>query len=166
MEINWIILLLAALVPMVIGFLWYNPKTFGTAWMKATGMTEEKAKGANMGVIFALTFLFSFFIAFALQSIVIHQYGMFATLVNEPGFNEAGSEVSNYFNDFMAKYGNNFRTFKHGMLHGTLTGIMIALPVIAINAMFERKGFRYIAINAVFFIVCMMLMGGILCQWG
>lgn len=87
MEINFKILLLAALVPMVVGFVWYNPKTFGNAWMKVTGMTEEKAKGANMGLIFSLTYLFSLFIAFALQPIVIHQYGMFATLVNEPGFN-------------------------------------------------------------------------------
>ena len=32
----------AALVPLLIGSIWYNPKVFGTAWMKATGFTDDK----------------------------------------------------------------------------------------------------------------------------
>ena len=61
MKIDIVILLLAALVPLAIGNIWYNPKIgFGNAWMKASGMTEEKAKGANMILILGLTYLFSF----------------------------------------------------------------------------------------------------------
>ncbi len=51
-KINFLILLAADVVPLIIGFVWYNPKVFGTAWMKARDMTEEKAKWANMGLIF------------------------------------------------------------------------------------------------------------------
>jgi len=36
MEINFLILLAATLAPMVIGFIWYHPKLFGTAWMSAS----------------------------------------------------------------------------------------------------------------------------------
>ena len=32
---------IAALVPMVVGFLWYNPKTFEPTWMETIGMTKE-----------------------------------------------------------------------------------------------------------------------------
>jgi hypothetical protein len=28
---NFLIILLAAIVPLIIGFIWYNPKVFGTA---------------------------------------------------------------------------------------------------------------------------------------
>lgn len=46
MKIDIVILLLAALVPLAVGNIWYNPKIgFGKAWLKASDMTEEKAKG-------------------------------------------------------------------------------------------------------------------------
>lgn len=39
-DINWLAILAAA-SSLVIGFLWYGP-LFGKAWMKESGMTEEK----------------------------------------------------------------------------------------------------------------------------
>lgn len=161
-----LILAAAALVPLVLGFLWYNPKTFGTAWMKAAEMTEDKMKGANMPLIFGLTYVFSFFIAGVLFSVVVHQAGYYSILLNEPGFGEEGSELMIMIQQFMEQYGDNFRTFKHGALHGGLTGALVAFPIIAINAMFERKGFKYIAVNSGYWIACLILMGGIICQWG
>ena len=61
MDINFLAVLVAALVPMVLGFIWYNPKVMGTAWMKETGLTDEKMKGGNMAVIFGVSFLLLFF---------------------------------------------------------------------------------------------------------
>lgn len=156
---------LAALVPMIIGFIYYNPKTLGTAWMNASGMTEEKMKGANMGVIFGVSLLLSFMLAFFLQPLVIHQFSIMSVLINEPGFNDPTSATGVYYNDFIAKYGNNFRTFKHGMLHGFIASLFFVLPVLGINALFERKGFKYIAINVGYWAITLMLMGGILCQF-
>ena len=161
MKPNFLGILLAALIPMVIGIIWYNPKVFGNAWMKASGMDAEKAKGANMPLILGLSFLFSFFLAFALQFIVIHQSHIYSLLAGEPGINEAGSEVNNLLTSLIAKYGDRFRTFKHGALHGTIAGITLALPFIGTNALFERKGFKYIAINAGYWIVSLALMGGV-----
>ncbi|HPH81947.1 MAG TPA: DUF1761 domain-containing protein, partial [Flavobacteriales bacterium] len=70
-----------------------------------------------------------------------------------------------YYADFMSKYGNTFHTFKHGVFHGVLAGIFFALPVLGINSLFDRKSFKYIAINAGFWIVTLALMGGIICQF-
>lgn len=165
MTLNFPVTLLAALIPIVLGFLWYNPKTFGPAWIKAGELNEEKLKGGNMALTFILTFVFSFFMAFAVQFIVIHQWHLYSILANDPGLKDPNSEVGMMVKGFMEKYGTNFRTFKHGAFHGTLAGIMIALPIIAINAMFERKGFKYIAINAGFWIVALALMGGVICAW-
>lgn len=162
---NFLVILLAALVPMVMGFIWYNPKVLGTAWAKAAGVTEEKMKGGNMALIFIMSFVLSFLLAFGLQFMVIHQFHFYSILLNEPGLSDPNSEVGSMAAGFMEKYGHNFRTFKHGALHGTMGGILIAMPIIGTSAMFERKSFKYIAINAGYWIITMGIMGGILCQF-
>ena len=69
------------------------------------------------------------------------------------------------YDSFMASYGKNFRTFKHGAFHGTLTGIMFILPVIATGALFEQKSFKYVMVNAGYWVVTIALMGGVICQF-
>ncbi|WP_271764821.1 DUF1761 domain-containing protein [Aquimarina algiphila] len=165
MEFNFLITALAALIPMILGFIWYNPKVFGTAWMNACGFTQEDLKGGNMALIFILSYVFSLFLAFILNTFVIHQFGFFSSIMNEPGLTEAGTETYQYAQDYMAKYGNNFRTFGHGALHGTMIGLMVVLPVMGTNALFERKGFKYMAVNIGYWIVCLALMGGVICQF-
>jgi hypothetical protein len=58
-----------------------------------------------------------------------------------------------------------FRTFEHGAFHGVILGVFIALPILMINGLFERKSLKYGFINAGFWIICMALCGGIICQW-
>ena len=36
--------LVAALAAVAIGFVWYNPKVFGNAWMKSIGKTKEEMR--------------------------------------------------------------------------------------------------------------------------
>lgn len=162
---NFPAILVAALLPLVIGSVWYNPKVLGNAWMKEAGMTEDSIKGANMLAIFGLTFVFSLFIALIMNSLVIHQGHIYSALANQAGFDDPNSEVGLFLADFMEKYGSNFRTFKHGAFHGTVAGIMLALPVLGINALYERKGFRYIALNAAYWVICFALMGGVISAW-
>src|SRR5690349_15035367 len=114
-KVNFLVTALAALVPIIIGSIWYNPKVFGKAWIKATGLTEEELRKANMVKVFGLTLLFSFMLAMVMNSIVIHQFHFLSILINEKGLNTPGTEANNYAMDFFNKYGNNFRTFKHGM---------------------------------------------------
>lgn len=163
MEYNYAFVFVAALIPLVIGSVWYHPKVFGTAWAKVADMTEEKMKNANMLVIFGLTYVLSVMAAFIISMLVIHQAHIYSALMSEPSLMEEGSELNLYVKDFMAKYGNNYRTFQHGVFHGFFTGLFLAMPVLAVNALFERKGFKYIAINAGYWMVSFALMGGILC---
>lgn len=155
----------AALVPIIIGFLWYSPFAFAKTWMKESNLTEEDLKGSNMVKILVLTLIFSFLIALTLCGIVIHQGHIVSTLMNEPGYGVDNSPVDTFIKDFMAKYGNNFRTFKHGAFHGTIAGIFLAMPLVGINALFERKSFRYILLHAGYWTICFMIMGGIICAW-
>ena len=76
MEMNFYVLFLAALVPMVIGFVWYGPM-FGNAWMKEMGFTKESLAGTNMFKILIISYVFSLFIASFLIFVVIHQSGIY-----------------------------------------------------------------------------------------
>lgn len=158
MEINFLALVVAALVTLVVGFVWYGP-LFGKAWMQENSFTEEDLKGGNMFKIFGLTFIYSFFIAFVLQFLTIHQYGAFGMI----GGNIA--EAKPTYEAFMLDYGTAYRTLKHGALHGVMAGLFLASPLIAINGLFERKSWKYILIHAGYWIICMGLMGAIVCGW-
>ena len=162
---NLIVVALAALIPMFVGFTWYHPKIFGTKWMNLAGLTEEKMKGANMPLIFILSYIFSFLMGLAIMSIVIHQGHVYSILVNTPGFGVPGSPVQTMLEGFMRDYGRNFRTFKHGAFHGVLFSIFFVFPLIATNGLFERKSFKYIFINTGYWLVTIALMVGVICQF-
>jgi hypothetical protein len=132
-NLNWLSLVVAALIPLVVGFIWYHKAVFGKAWMAASGMTEEKARQGNMALIFGLTVVFSVFVSFFFLNNV----------------NALGQE-------------GEFDTFKHGAFHGVLVGFMIGVPVLAINALFEQRSFKYILINAGYWIVSFALIGGVM----
>lgn len=162
-QVNFVIHFLAALIPLVIGAIWYNPKVFGNAWMKSAGLTEEQLKGSNMALIFGLTYIVSFFIAGGITPFVIHQLGAQSMLF--PDVMEQGTEAHKTGMALMEQYGDSFRTFKHGALHGTILGITVALPIITIIALFERKKAKYVFIHAGYWVVSLALMGGVICQF-
>ncbi len=151
-------LLLSASVSLVVGFIWYNPKVFGTIWMKESGVSEEKIKGGNMLLTMIMAFIYAFFISFVLQFLVIHQMGANSATMGIKGVDP--SVLKNY----MDAYGNTYRTFKHGALHGFITGLFLCLPVIGVGALFERRSWKYTLIAGGYWIITCMLMGGIICQ--
>ena len=55
-----------------------------------------------------------------------------------------------------------FDTFKHGVFHGVLVGFMVAMPVLVTNGLFERKNLKNLAINTLYWIITIGLMGGVI----
>ncbi len=165
MEINWLAVLVATLTPTIIGFVWYNPKVMGNVWMKAADMTEEKMKGANMGLIFGLSFVLSFLLAMYMHNIAIHQFnvpGLFNVQGQDPA---AGTPEAMFVADFISKYGSLHRTFAHGIVHGLFASFLFVLPIMATNAMFERKNWKYILVNFGYWLITICIMSGIICGW-
>ncbi len=169
MGINFIAILVAALVPMALGFIWYHPKVFGTVWMNHSGMTEEKMKSGNMALIFGLSFLFSLMLAVIMNSIAYHDgfvsgalyYITDGTLKPDPA-----SEAGKWLDYYMTNLSASNRTLKHGAFHGFfIAGVFIALPIMATNALFERKSFKYVAVNSGYWMVCFTIMGAIVAAW-
>jgi hypothetical protein len=161
MEFNFLAILVAALSSFVVGFIWYNPKVFGTIWMKEIGMTEEQAQKGKMLKIFGLTFVYAFMLAFMMPNLVIHQSGALSMIGGTMLIDSAKPSYA----AFMADYGDAFRTYKHGALHGFISGIFIALPIISINGLFEQKSWKYMAIQAGYWTTILTVMGSIICGW-
>lgn len=165
LSLNFLVCALAALIPLIVGAIWYNPKVFGGVWIKTTNLTEEELRKANMPVIFGLTFVFGFMVALALNVLVIHQFGFQSMMMNEKDLFTVGSEANTLFTSVLDKYGNEFRTFKHGFFHGAIGGVLFATPVIGVIGLFERKGAKYIFVHAGYWILTLGLMGGVICQF-
>ncbi len=162
-ELKLWIIPIAALIPLAIGFIWYNPKVLGTAWMNEAGMTEEKMKGGKMGLIFFLSYVFACLIGMVLAQLCIHQMGFNSMVLNHS--TAATPEFMAAAKDFLTNYGQDFRNFKHGAVHGVLGGFFFAFPLLATNALFERKSWKYIWINTGYWVISMTLMSGVICEF-
>lgn len=150
----------AALIPLIIGFIWYSKAVFGNTWMRVNRFTDADMKRGNMALIFILTYVFSFLLSFILSAMVIHQMTLFSIVASDKS-----PEAKQWVMDAMRNYGGNFRTFKHGAFHGTLLSIFFALPILGIPALFERRGWKYVLIHWGYWLVTLALMGGVLCQF-
>ena len=133
-NMNWLSVVLATLLPSIMGFLYYNPKTVGKAWMDSLGITEEDIQNSGgmavkMGLSVVLAFLLSFYLVMT---------------VNGPG--QEGE----------------FDTFQHGAFHGFGLALTVALPVLITNGLFEMKTWKNLLINALYWMITIILMGGIL----
>ena len=161
MEFNLYAILAASLSALVVGFIWYNPKVFGNIWMRESGMTAGKMKGTNMVILLGLSFFYAFLISTMLNGIVIHQNSV-VSLIGGPPMIETAKPS---FTAFMADYKDVYRTFKHGALHGFITGLFLVLPIIGTVSLYERRSFKYVLIISGYWMVTFAIMGGIICAW-
>lgn len=159
---NPLILLVAALIPMVIGIIWYGKGLFGGAtWARIANLPAEAANMKPKPGKMLLSILFNFFIAFALFGMCVHQSGVFSVVGGNAELLKTGVGA-----EFMAAYGHNHLSIGHGIFHGVLASITFAMPMIGYATIFEQKGAKYFFVNWGFWAVCLAIMGAIICQGG
>ena len=86
-------------------------------------------------------------------------------LVGVDAMADESSETFKAYTYLMENYNSQFRTFKHGAFHGLLYGVFLGLPLIGVNALYDRKSGKYILINAGYWVAVMTVMGGIISAW-
>jgi hypothetical protein len=61
-SINWWAVVVSVVVSMIVGSVWFNPRTFFPIWWKGIGKSEsdDPGMGRSMGMTWALTILASF----------------------------------------------------------------------------------------------------------
>jgi hypothetical protein len=164
---NFIAIFVAALVPMILGFIYYHPKVLGGVWMAETGLTEEKMKGGNMALVFSVSFVLSLMLSISVMTNVVHQLGVDGALYyaqKDPARMAKAEEVKAMFVG-TGEYANDGRSIKHGAIHGIIVALFFMLPILGTNALFERKSFKYILVNAGYWTICLAIMGAIICAW-
>lgn len=133
-KVNWLSMILASLTPMFIGFFYYHKAVFGKVWMDSINLTEEKVKETNNVVMVGVSILFSFILS------------VFLLNFNNDGINQEGE----------------FDTFQHGAWHGAFVAILVVIPTIVLNGLLEKKAWKNMLINSVYWMFTLAVMGGIL----
>jgi Protein of unknown function (DUF1761) len=165
-KFNWFLIMATGIIPMIIGMIYYNPKVFGNYWMNAAGITFDPDQKVNMTKNMIISLICGVLIAIALAQMVIHQMGFFSIFGNDgAALKDANSDLSKYVADFMGKYGNNFRTFKHGFLHGGVMSTFFVAPIVATSSLWENRGWRYWLVTWGYWFITLGIMGGIICQF-
>jgi hypothetical protein len=135
--VNVYAVLVAAIVTMVAGFLWYSPMLFASPWMVLMGYDpNDKAKIAEMQKSAGPSYAMSL-IASALSAIVL---GKIIAVAN------AGSAIS-------------------GMEIAFAVWLGFVTTVQLTNSLFMRQRAKLYAINTGYQLVCYVAMGAILGAW-
>ncbi|RPI15910.1 MAG: DUF1761 domain-containing protein [Ignavibacteriae bacterium] len=69
-SINLLAVLLAAIINMVLGMLWYSPFMFGKLWMTSIGKTDEELKNNSPGPLYMINTIASLVMAYVLAHFV------------------------------------------------------------------------------------------------
>ncbi|MEN9406897.1 MAG: hypothetical protein RLZZ455_113 [Candidatus Parcubacteria bacterium] len=90
-EVNYLAVLLAGVVSMVLGFLWYSPIILGKPWMKERGFTAESMKKAQkeMGKLYGVSFVVSLITAYVLSHVMTLSMSFFRYDALTAGFSTA-----------------------------------------------------------------------------
>lgn len=133
--INYLMILVAGIVNMAIGFLWYSPMLFEKPWMKLTGLTREKMKSSmkDLPKIMITSFIASLVMAFCLRHSVV--YG--------------------------GAY-NGVSGVPLGLMTGFFTWLGFIMPVQLTNVLFERLPFKLFLIHTGYHLVAILAMGIVL----
>ncbi len=63
-QVNFLAIVVAAVVAFILGGLWYSPVLFGKVWQREVGLSDEQLRRGNMASIFGLSLLLSLIAAF------------------------------------------------------------------------------------------------------
>ncbi len=133
-SINWIAVILCVVANMVVGSVWYHPKTFYPAWVKAKGRPMKQSAGTNMAAIWILTAVAALVISIALAFVV----------------KSIGAAMPGGVN------------LVNGALVGFMMWLGFIAPAYLINSLFAGPAYKAWAIEVGEYLVAFLIMGAIL----
>lgn len=160
-KFNWLLLSLTSLIPIIVAYVWLNPNVYKHIF-KSWDLSQHNFRltPSSIVVFFVLSFMYSITIAYQ----VIHQLHFQSLLMNEVGFLKGEGNAYKDLVYIFELYGKNFRSFKHGAFHGLLNSIFIVLPILAYGKLTSASSWRSVFFQWMFWMICGVLMGGIICE--
>ena len=129
-DINLWAVLVAAVISMAVGAVWYSKDIFGRQWAKVTGRKLEDMSGGGSG------------------------YGVASI----------GALIQAYILAHFVQY-TGAVTFWDGVVTGFWLWLGFVAVVIAVNMVFEGRSWMLWRINAGYFLVVLLINGGLLAAW-
>ncbi len=129
-DINVLAVIVAAVVNMVVGAVWYSRSVFGKEWMKLTGRKLDEMGGGGTGYAVAA-------VCALVQSWILAHFVTYA-----------GSD-----------------TFWKGLVTGFWVWLGFVATVAAVHLVFEGRSWMLWKINAGYFLVVLLINGGLLAAW-
>ncbi len=134
-DVNWWALIVATVVNMVVGFVWYSPAVYAKQWSKLTGRKmDEMGDGASGYVLTAI-------VAFVQAYILLH------------------------FIAFTAYFYPTYSNISVGLMTAAWAWLgFVAIPQY-VNMIFEGRPKKLHTINVGYFLVVLLINGMILASW-
>jgi hypothetical protein len=137
--VNYLAIVVAAIVIFILGGLWYSPFLFAKKWIALQGRTEEQmraqAAAANMPLMYASAFVCGFLTAWVMAHLIAHMAAI--------------TEV----------------TAGHGAMFGFICWLGFAAPTSYATALFSGKPKQMWLIDTSYNLVSFVLAGIILAVW-
>ena len=136
--INYLAVLAAAVLNMIVGFLWYGP-LFGKQWMALSGMSQDKleaAKQKGMGKSYALMFVGALAMAYVMSHALI------------------------FASEYLGEVG-----VTAGLMTGFWNWLGFVAPVTLGTVLWDGKPWGLWILNNAYYLLSLMIMGVILALW-
>lgn len=144
-QMNFAAIFVSALIPMIMGFIYYHPSAMGTRWMSANGFVKENLSPPKP-VLYLLAFVCSFLLSFFFWGWVTGAGGMDQMQVTAPD-------------------GHSYVTFQHGVVHGVMFSITVLMPIFITMKIFEMRKWSWAWVNILYWSLTIIIMCGILSAW-
>ncbi len=134
-DINYLLVLLAAIVAMIAGAVWYSPLLFGNEWKKFSRISlegSERDRGKNTGKIYVIEFCATLLTSYIMARLV---------------------------------YLLNATSFGDGAKIGFWLWLGLVVPVLLSRVLWERKSIVVYFIDLGHYLASLILIGGILGLW-
>jgi mannitol-specific phosphotransferase system IIBC component len=135
--INYLAVLVAAILSMILGYIWYGP-LFGKLWMRLMGFTKESmSEGkSKMAKTYSIMFIGTLLMSFTLAHSIV-----FASAY----MNSAGVDA--------------------GLTAGIWNWLGFVVPVSLGSVLWDGKPWKLWFINAGYYLVALLMMGVLLAVW-
>ena len=131
-EVNLLAVLVAGIVSLALGFLWYSPVVLGKQWMKEKGLTQDELKKAQkeMGKLYGLSFVVSLVTAYVLFHVM-----------------------------FLAENFFHYSLLSTGLMSGFWMWLGFIMPVQLTATIFGNKNWKLFGIDTGYQLVSIVAMG-------
>lgn len=132
MAINYIAVLFASIISMIIGSFWYSPLLFGNLWIKLQGFTKKdigRAKDRGMKKIYFISFISSIVMSYVLAYLI------------------SSSGIDGFFD---------------GAILGFIVWLGFVATIMINSVLWENKSFELYLLNILYHLISLIIIGGII----